>query len=132
MTFEEIFGKNARWTVYPENKKGLPIVRKAFSVVKPGETELIICGLGYFEAYLNGKRISNDYFTPAFSDYIYRDFSHYGYPLPGEETKHRIYVCRYDVTELMKEGENVLSVLLAGGWLTQRKKTAEGKVNFSE
>ena len=132
MTFEEIFGKNARWTVYPENKKGLPIVRRAFSVVKPGKTELIICGLGYFEAYLNGKRISNDYFTPAFSDYIYRDFSHYGYPLPGEETKHRIYVCRYDVTELMKEGENVLSVLLAGGWLTQRKKTAEGKVNFSE
>lgn len=132
MTFEETFGKNARWTVYPEMKKGLPVVRKTFSVAKPGKAELIICGLGYFEAYLNGKRISNDYFTPVFSDYFHRDFSHYGYPLPGEESKHRIYVCRYDVTELMKEGENVLVVILAGGWLTQRKKTAEGKVNFSE
>ena len=132
MTFEEAFGKNARWTVYPETKKGLPVVRKAFSIAKPGKTELIICGLGYFEAYLNGKRISNDYFTPVFSDYFYRDFSHYNYPLPGEESKHRIYVCRYDVTDLMKEGENVLVVVLAGGWLTQRKKTAEGKVNFSE
>lgn len=132
MTFEETFGKNARWTVYPETKKGLPVVRKAFSIAKSGKTELIICGLGYFEAYLNGKRISNDYFTPVFSDYFYRDFSHYNYPLPGEETKHRIYVCRYDVSDLMKEGENVLVVVLAGGWLTQRKKTAEGKVNFSE
>ncbi len=132
MNFEEIFGKNARWTVYPEDKKGLPLVRKSFFIKDCKKATLTICGLGYFEAYINGKRVSNDYFNPVFSDYFYRDFSHYNYPLPGEKSKHRIYVCRYDVTELLTEGENVLAVILAGGWLTQRKKTSEGKVNFAE
>ncbi len=132
MEFNEVFGTQARWTVYPEMKKGLPVIRKSFSVKMPEKAELTICGLGYFEAYINGKRVSEDYFTPVFSDYFHRDFSHYNYPLPGEESKHRIYVCRYDVTSLVREGENVLTVFLAGGWLTQRKKTNEGKVNFSE
>lgn len=131
MEFVEVFGNNARWTVYPE-KKGAPLVRKSFSVKNVKKAALTICGLGYFEAYINGEKISADLFVPCFSDYFHRDFSHFNYPLPGEESKHRIYVCRYDVTGLIKEGENVLAVLLSGGWLTQRKKINEGKVNFSE
>ena len=132
MEFKEIFGTKARWTVYPEDKRGLPLIRKSFSAKGIKKATLTICGLGYFEAYLNGNKISADLFVPCFSDYFHRDFSHFNYPLPGETSKHRIYVCRYDATDLLREGENVLAVILGGGWLTQRKKINEGKVNFSE
>ena len=31
--------------------------------------EIDICGLGYFTLFINGKRVSNDWHTPALTDY---------------------------------------------------------------
>ncbi len=131
MDTQELFGKNAKWTTYPE-KKGLPLVRKEFSLPSFSKATLTICGLGFFEGYLNGQRIGKDYFTPCFSDYFKRDFSKLNYPLPEETTKQRIYVMRYDVTDYLTEGKNALCVLLGGGWLTQRQQCAEGKCSFAD
>lgn len=131
MTSEEVFGKKARWTEFPEDL-GLPLIRKKFHIEKKSKATLTICGLGFFEAYLNGKRVSEDYLKPCFSDYSYRDSGKFAYPLPGEEGGHRAYVCRYEVGDLLTDGENALAVIVAGGWYTQREKHDEGYVNFGE
>ena len=59
---------------------------------------LYICGLGLFEASLNGKKIGNDQLAPFINDYQ----AHFQY-------------CTYDVTALLQE-ENALSVRLGDGW----------------
>lgn len=73
-------------------------------LVEPGLKSAILrhCGLGYGEPFLNGKAVSERVLSPPQTDY--EDFSMY-------ETD--------DVTALLKEGENALSVLLASGWLHQ-------------
>ncbi len=117
MTFKELFG-NAAW-VTPGETCVAPYMRKIFTAGTPERAELTICGLGHFEGFINGARISEDLFAPAVSDYE---------PKPervceerfGEETAHRVYVMRYDVTDLMREGENCLGVRLYPGWYGQR------------
>ena len=59
---------------------------------------LYICGLGIFEAYINGQKVGNELLAPFINDYD----EHFQY-------------CTYDVTELLKE-KNEISVLLGDGW----------------
>ena len=76
-----------------------PEFQKTFSLPeKPRSARLYICGLGLFEAYLNGGKAGNDLLTPFLNDY----------------TEHFQY-CTYDVTSLLAE-DNTLSVLLGDGW----------------
>ncbi|MBR3691637.1 MAG: family 78 glycoside hydrolase catalytic domain [Clostridia bacterium] len=119
MQFSELFG-GASW-VTPASKCTAPYMRKVFTTPAADHAELTICGLGHFEGFINGARISEDLFAPAVSDYE---------PRPeraceerfGEETGHRVYVMRYDVTELLREGENCLGVRLYPGWYGHRSE----------
>jgi alpha-L-rhamnosidase len=58
-----------------------------------------ICGLGYYEFNINGKRVGDHVLDPAFTDY----------------TRRVLYVT-YDVTNLLRPGENVLGVMLGNGF----------------
>ncbi|MBQ9010179.1 MAG: family 78 glycoside hydrolase catalytic domain [Clostridia bacterium] len=64
---------------------------------------LYICGLGQYEASLNGQRISDEIFTPGFDSYQYQ-----------------IQYQTYDVTGLLREGDNELDVMLGKGWYMGR------------
>ena len=67
------------------------------------KAELTITGLGLYRAFLNGQRVGEDYLTPGFNDY------------------HEWVACAaYDVTELLRSGENTLEVLLGKGWYSGR------------
>ncbi len=59
---------------------------------------LYVSGLGSYEAYLNGKRVSEDVFAPTVSWY-----------------PERVYYNVYDITSLMKKNENLLAVKLGNG-----------------
>ena len=81
-----------------------PVMRKVFSLTKDElekikKTRLYICGLGLYEAYINGQKVGNDYLTPYFTDYRYW-----------------IQYQTYDIGKLLKEGENTVTVYLANGW----------------
>jgi len=52
-----------------------------------------------YEAYLNGKRIGQDLFTPGWTSYYAR-----------------LAYQTYDVTDMLHEGENVLSAWVGEGW----------------
>ena len=121
MKQEEIFGKGI-WLKSPrveECTTGAYILRSKFVLekVKTGKiksAKLSAVGLGFFQCYINDKRVGEDEFLPLSTDYETRQ----NYPCQEMLTHHRIYVPNYDVTSLLKEGENVLVIHFGGGWYT--------------
>ena len=88
-----------RWIGIPQAEDFHPEYRKKFALSgKVRRARLYICGLGLFEAYLNGKKAGDDLLAPFINDY-----------------KEHFQYCTYDVTSLLQE-ENELSVLLGKGW----------------
>ena len=72
MKFTELFS-NAKF-VTASKKSVNPQMRGSFYIDKVNEnTEIIICGLGYFEFKINGKKVTDDLFTPAASNYHHFD-----------------------------------------------------------
>ena len=66
---------------------------------KVQKARLYTTALGLYEAYLNGKRVSPDLFSPGWTDY-----------------HHRVQYQAYDVTKMLKQGSNSLADLLGEGW----------------
>lgn len=80
-----------------------PEFRKQFSLPRGvSSARLYICGLGLFEAYLNGKKVGDDLLTPFINDY-----------------QEHVQYCSYDVTTLL-EDDNELIILLGNGWYRGR------------
>ncbi|MBQ8342880.1 MAG: family 78 glycoside hydrolase catalytic domain [Clostridia bacterium] len=125
-----MFCKEAKW-LGCDKTLSAPVVIKKFSVHSPQNAVIDICGLGYYELFLNGKRVGNEFFKPAVSDYSDRDFSGFAYPLP-DRTSHTIYYNTYDITAYLKDGENVLAVLLGNGFYRQKRRHCEGNTWFGE
>lgn len=80
-----------------------PVLRKTFTVGKTKKSRLYICGLGVYEACLNGKKIGDEYLAPGYHSY---DF--------------HVQVQTYDVSEFLTEGENTLDIWLGDGWFRGR------------
>ena len=76
--------------------------RARFRTEKPvvGAT-LYATALGLVDMHLNGRRVSDDYFTPGWTDY-----------------SKRVYYRTWDVTDLVRRGDNVLGAVLADGWFS--------------
>ena len=89
-----------------------------------------ICGLGFFELNINGKKVSEDVLVPAWSDYEPRENRRLLYPL-SDTFSHRIYYLDYDITSYLIEGENVLEIWLGNGWYNQHERNVEGDLWYS-
>ena len=90
---------SAKWIGTTEQDSFHPIFRKSFSVGRAIKSaRLYICGLGLYEAYMNGKKVGDDYLAPFLNDYIE------GYQYQT-----------YDITALLKE-QNTCEILLGKGW----------------
>ena len=77
-----------------------PLFRKQFTTSKKIKSAtLYITALGMYEAYLNGKKIGNDYLTPGWTSY-----------------NHRLQYQQYDVTTMLQSGNNALGIMLGSGW----------------
>ena len=84
------------------------------STAKHPAPRISICGLGFFELYINGARVSGDVFAPVTSDYCKREFTVCGRPFP-EELRHRVYYVKYDVSGYLQPGKNAICVALGPG-----------------
>lgn len=127
MTHKELFG-NARW-ICPKGDVDATLFRTTFENNKAQSAEITICGLGYFILYLNGERVSADEFAPAYTDYHERTDMVLSYPL-DDMWSHRIHVMKYDLTPFLCEGENVLGVMVGGGFYHQLLRKGEGNVSY--
>lgn len=115
MTFKEVFGKGK--FIAPSDKDctaPFMLCDLPYNSDDVRRMEITVTGLGLFELYVNGVKVSEDIFTPASSDYHKRDFSgHYG---SFREGVYRTYVLKYDLTPYLKGECNRLAVLLGKGW----------------
>lgn len=106
-----------------------PIIKRPFTAQVPLSAKISITGLGYFTAWINGEPLTDCRLQPVCSEYGPRDLGAFLYPLKDRLT-YRIYYCTYDVTHLVKAGENLLSIQLGNGWYRQTERTAEGPVAY--
>ena len=114
MTFSDLFGA-AKFVAANENCVA-PVFQSTVTIdAKPQQAVITVCGLGFFEMEINGQPITADRFVPLNSHYHHYDEC-YCYKNFGEELAFRIYACRYDVSALLKAGENVLTCTVAPGW----------------
>jgi len=108
-----------------------PIFMKKLSVKNPRQSEIEIAGLGFFELYVNGRKVSEDILVPPTSDYGERDLSTLHYPIK-DTFSHRVYYCKYSLSEYLIDGENTLEVQLGGGYYCQEVRTGEGKLSYGK
>jgi alpha-L-rhamnosidase len=106
---------SARWIAHvvpdlvsaPEERplfRKSPALRRRFSLsAVPNRARLYITAQGLYEAFINGTRVGEERLTPGWTDYHVR-----------------IQYQTYDVTPLLRGGENVLAVRLGDGWYAGR------------
>ena len=98
----------------PSGLPHFPILRGHFTAENVKKATVRVIGFGFFHCYINGKEITDDQFLPLSSDFEPRK----NCPSGEIVTDHRIYVPEYDVTDLVRTGENVIAVWFGGGWYT--------------
>ncbi len=77
-----------------------PLLRRVFRVSGVvTRARLYATSLGLYEVYLNGTRVGDQLFTPGWTSY-----------------HHRVQYQTYDVTKLLKPGDNAAGVVLGDGW----------------
>lgn len=80
-----------------------PLLRKPFTVNKKVKSaKAYISGLGYYELFINGKRIGTQVLDPGWTDY-----------------RKTILYATHDITDQIKKGENLAGVMLGRGFYGQ-------------
>lgn len=99
MNFPKKFVCATREYASPEHHVSAPLFRRSFMLASlPDKAELIITGLGFYELFVNGERVTKGYLAPYISN-------------PDDI----IYYDRYDLAKYLNKGENVIGIILGNG-----------------
>lgn len=120
----------AKWISAPK-KFASPVISRTFTASQAKVAHIAISALGFFELYVNGSRVGDEYFLPSSSLYRMRDTKNFTYPIYDEFT-YRCYYSVFDITDYLKDGENIIEVALGDGKYRQTERTAEGNVSFGD
>ncbi len=83
-----------------EKHVSAPIFRKSITIMgKVSRAEILICGLGFYDLFINGKKITKGYLAPYISN-----------------TDHITYYDHYDLKGHLRIGENVIGIMLGDGF----------------
>lgn len=102
------------WDEDTSQAQPLPLLRHEF-VVRSGVTRarLYITALGVYEAQINGEIVGDHVLAPGWTSY-----------------HHRLRYQTFDVTHLVREGQNALGAILGDGWFRGRLSFAGGRRNI--
>ncbi len=105
-----------------------PLLRKYFNINKTVEKAVVYTtGLGYFEIYLNGEKIGDDVLVPNQTNYGKRDgLMEQNIPLPDDFTNYKVMYLAYDVTAMLRQGENAVGGIIGNGFYNPAKYWAQG------
>jgi alpha-L-rhamnosidase len=82
------------------NEGPLPWVRKSVTLDRvPSTATAYVCALGYYELYVNGRKVGDDVLSPAVSDY-------------GKRGLH----LTHDIARYLVKGKNSIGLWLGRGW----------------
>ena len=91
-------------------------VRGTFTVKKPvKEAYAMTTGLGLYNFFLNGEKVGKDEMTPGWTSY----------------RRHLLYQT-YEITDLLKEGDNVAGAMLAPGWYKGVMGLTKARNNYGD
>ena len=77
-----------------------PIFRKSFTVPEHiKRAEISICGIGFYDLFVNGRKITKGYLAPYISN-----------------PDHITYYDLYDIKPYLQNGENVIGIILGDGF----------------
>ncbi|MES2376871.1 MAG: family 78 glycoside hydrolase catalytic domain [Bacteroidota bacterium] len=103
-----------------------PYFRKEFSTAKKiKQAKVYISGLGFYELYINGKKIGDQVLAPAVTNYDERPLKKLLYHYDDQSTQ-RVLYNTFDVTGNINQTKNAIGILLGNGWYNQRDRTIEG------
>lgn len=136
MKFLDFF-KGASY-VRPNSAYQFPYIRKAFSLdgaIK--KATLYLSVLGFCEPYINGEKICEDLYITPYSQYNRQercDVNTYFYidEFFKDELSYRIYVSKFDVTSFVREGQNAIGLIVAGGWYRSGLDKHNGFRNYGD
>jgi alpha-L-rhamnosidase len=112
--FETAFINNTPWTAkwisdrvkQPERDEdhykedAMPLFRKEFEASKKVKAaRLYVSGVGYYEAYINGKRVGENVLDPGWTTYA-----------------KQVQYTSYDITDHLASDKNVAGIMLGNGW----------------
>ncbi|MCX8064296.1 MAG: alpha-L-rhamnosidase N-terminal domain-containing protein, partial [Candidatus Hydrogenedentes bacterium] len=90
--------------------------RKNFVVDKKvKKARLYISGLGYYIPYINGMRVGDNELDPGWTAY-----------------EKRIFYSVFDITNMIREGENVVGALVGSGWYNPLPLKMWRRINLRE
>ena len=94
----------------------MPLLKKSFRASKKiASARLYIAGLGYYEAYLNGKKIGDRVLEPGFTSY-----------------RKQVLYSTFDITSQVKSGMNLFGVMLGNGWYNPLPIRLFGRFNLRD
>lgn len=93
-----------------------PLLRKSFKAKgRIKKARAYISGLGYYELRINGSKVGDHVLDPGWTSYA-----------------KRVLYSTYDVTDMIKRGENAVGVMLGNGWYNPLPLRMWGKFNLRE
>ena len=114
----EVFKKDTfktRWENVDTLSSHSIILRKGFHTTRQiVDAVVYVCGLGHYEMSINGQRVGDSMFAPLWSEY-----------------SRTVYYNTYDVTDMLREGDNAVAVLLGNGFFNVQRGGRYSKLQAS-
>lgn len=100
-----------------------PLFRKEFNATREVEKAVAyVTGLGYFEMYLNGKKVGDDVLVPNQTNYGKRPgLPEQFIPLDDNFREYKVMYLAYDISDQMVSGENTFGAILGNGFYNPAK-----------
>jgi len=93
-----------------------PLLRKSFKIEQQiKQARAYISGLGYYELRINGSKVGDHMLDPGWTSY-----------------DKRVLYAAYDVTGMIRKGENAVGVMLGNGWYNPLPLRMWGRLNLRE
>jgi alpha-L-rhamnosidase len=95
-----------------------PLLRKEFTIRKEvASAKAFVTGLGYFEFYINGKKVGNDVLVPNQTNYGKRPgLMNNAIPIEDNFREYRVMYLSYDIKGLISAGKNAAGAILGNGF----------------
>lgn len=93
----------AKWItdVFDKEFRKAPVFRRSFDLNKPiRQARAYVCGIGYYELYVNGRKVGDRVLEPGYTHF-----------------DRRVLYATYDITSMLTEGQNAVGAILGNGWL---------------
>lgn len=95
-----------------------PMLRTEFDMPrKPVKAKIYVTGLGFFELYINGKKVGEDKLVPNLTNYTARtDLDRYPIVIHDKFSGSRVMYLAYDVTDQLRSGRNAIGAMVGNGF----------------